>query len=631
MDHHFPAVPRRRVSRAAVLLLALAIVALAVLAPAGPAQAASRGSGFGTWAPVSAYGWHGSMLVGGVHTYCILPGEAAPTGTTTDRGVRTDVLGLSPTQLAGVNLLVTKYGQTADPVRAAAVSWAVKAIADRDAALHAYGYRGDSLAGAINWTFSSLAPQHNTAVQELAVAYYREAKEVRVPTAPKGELAFTTDPADHRRGTVTVRSDAPSATGSLTLTGATFVKTGTAKLTKAVPGVAYAIRTTPAAPGRAYRVSGEGRFTVGVAAAVRHFTTPGGQDTAGPAGGIVFTVKGKDAAPRAAGFVPAVTTEVGAPYAASGPFVDDVTPTVLEGEWPRDEGGLFLPLVASATVYRTDEPPVDAAGPPEGAVPVGTLVLTTDPHVGPDGAYRVVSDWSIDAAGFYTAVWTITAGAQPDAAALRLPPDYVWQERFGVTSQITMAPAVRSHAQKRADLGDTVSDTIIVEGPVPPGGLTVTSALHRAQDGTAPADSCTDTTLVWASPPQSLAAPGEATVTSPAVTEPGTYYWQERAVDADGTLVHLGRCGVEEETSVVAAPAPAPTPTPEPTPEVIPTPTAPPPPAAPPAEAPPLAETGPPAGATRTAGGIAIVLLTIGAALLARPKRPRFEAPPGIG
>jgi hypothetical protein len=50
----------------ALLAAVLAIAIGLVLAP--PAQAASRGAGFGTWAPVSAFGWHGSMLVGGVHT-----------------------------------------------------------------------------------------------------------------------------------------------------------------------------------------------------------------------------------------------------------------------------------------------------------------------------------------------------------------------------------------------------------------------------------------------------------------------------------------------------------------------------------------------------------------------------------
>ena len=53
--------------RPAPLILALvaAVIATLVLVPASPARAASRGAGFGAWQPVSAYGWHGSMLVDG--------------------------------------------------------------------------------------------------------------------------------------------------------------------------------------------------------------------------------------------------------------------------------------------------------------------------------------------------------------------------------------------------------------------------------------------------------------------------------------------------------------------------------------------------------------------------------------
>ena len=52
------------------LLLVTIFVAVLWVSIGSPsrADAAERGTGFGTWAPISAYGWHGSMLVGGVHT-----------------------------------------------------------------------------------------------------------------------------------------------------------------------------------------------------------------------------------------------------------------------------------------------------------------------------------------------------------------------------------------------------------------------------------------------------------------------------------------------------------------------------------------------------------------------------------
>ncbi|WP_214466330.1 hypothetical protein [Microbacterium flavescens] len=642
--------------RPATLIVAIvaALIAASVILPAAPAQAAARGVGFGAWEPVSAYGWHGSMLVDGVHTYCILPGAPAPTGPTTDHGVRTSVRGLSAQQLAGINLLVTKYGQTGDPVQAASVAWAVKAIADWNATLHHYGYRGDSLAGAVNWTFSALSPRHNAAIQERAVAYYDEARAVRAPAKASGELIFTTDPDDPWTGTVTARTTT-AATGTLTLKGAVFAKTGTATLSGAASGVAYALRSASGKPGRPHTVTGSGRFETGVAPAVRHYTTSGGQDTAGPGGTSSFTVRGKDAAPRAAGFVPVITTQVASAYSAGGPFVDEVTVRVEEGEWPRDARGSYLPLRVSATVYRTLKEPTPSTKVPAGAVKVGELQLVTDRSRGPRAPYRVVSDWRADEPGYYVAVWTIRASAQPDAAALRLPRGYAWKERFGVATQITMVPGISSRAQAAAMAGEAVSDTIVVDGPVPSAGLDVGSALYRAVDGVAAADTCVEERLVWSSPFQRVTLPGEVIVTAPAVADAGTYYWQERAIDSSGAVVHLGVCGIAAETSTVT-PAPTPTPTPTPNPEPTPTPTpeptptptpepspsttlippvpgtphTPPAPPAPP-EPPGLAKTGIQPNAIRTIAGAGVTVLTLGATAFAYPRRRRFGAPPSIG
>lgn len=637
--------------RLIALTLAAVLLAASVLLSATPAHAASRGTGFGAWAPVSPYGWHGSMLVDGVHTYCILPGAPAPTGASVDHGVRSAVLGLTPKQLMGINLLVTKYGQTSDPVQAAAVAWSVKAIADWDHALHHYGYRGSSLAGAINWTFSALEPSHNAAVQKRAVAYYDEAARLRVEDSrTKGTLAFTTDPADHRRGTVTAKTVAGS-TGSITLSGANFVLTGSPTLRQASAGVAYEIRATSTIAGRPHTVRGTGSFSAGMAAAVRHYTTRGGQDTAGPAGATGFEITGADAAPRAAVFVPAISTQVGARYSSGGPFVDDVTVTVEDGEWPRNKRGDYLPLTASATVYRTDTEPSPSAQPPSDAVEVGRLTLVTDPRTGPDEPYRVTSEWTADRPGFYTAVWSIRPDEQPDPAALRLPADYAWTERFGVASQVTMVPDVSSRAQEVATAGEPVSDTVLVEGPVPSGGLEISSSLYLAPDGVTPSDACVPENLVWAAPPQRITAKGAVLVTAPAVTVPGTYYWQERATDGVGVIVHLGDCGVAEETTrVVAAPQkptdtpkppqtppapaspPVPASPPAPTPAAPPAPAPPPTPETPPIAAPPaLAQTGVPADATRAVAGAGITLVTLGATLLCARRRRRFEPHSSIG
>jgi hypothetical protein len=425
-----------------LLIVAVLIVFLVTDVMAPPrADAAERGVGFGTWAPVSAYGWHGSMLIDGVHTYCITPGAPAPTGPSTDHGISGSAAGLSPQQLAGINLLVSSYGQTQDPVQAAAVAWAVKAIANRQETLHAFGYRGDSLAEAIHWTLSALAPQHDRAVQERAVAYYDEAiRAAPTATTASGSLVFSTDAADHRGGTV--RVDATSAaTGTVTLVNAVFTDSGSPTLDGASVGSTYSIRTLPPAEGRAYAVSGTGRFRAGLPAAVRHYTTPGGQETAGPAGPIDFEVAGADAAPRVPPFSPRISTRVPARETAGGPYVDEVTFAAAAESWPRAEDGSYLPVTAGAVVYRTDVEPVPGSAVPDEASVAGTIRVTTDPLIGPEASYTVTSPWAMTAPGFYTAVWSVSASDQVAAVVAHTGPDFVWAERFGEPSQVAVVTA----------------------------------------------------------------------------------------------------------------------------------------------------------------------------------------------
>lgn len=605
--------PARTVSRRHLRLLAALVAALilmcagaVVTAPA--ARAASQGAGFGTWAPISAYGWHGSMLVDGVHTYCILPGAPAPTGQSVDHGLSGAAAGLSAQQLTGINLLVTKYGQTNDPVQAAAVGWAVKAIANWNETLHHFGYGGDSLAGAIHWTFSALAPAHDAEVQRLAVAYYEEARNTPAGAAgASGTIVFTADAADPSRGSVRVDASTTAATGTLALTGADFVATGTPTLTDAVPGVEYPIVTTPAEPGRPYSVSGTGHFRLSAVAAVRHFTTPGGQDTAGPAGDVGFDVAGTDAAPRVPRFSPTITTHVQSAYVTGGPFVDDVVFAGETAHWPRTEDGGFLPVTASAEVYRTDVPPTAAdGGVPADAEHVGSLGLTTDAESGPARPYRVTSVWELTAPGFYTAVWSIRSDAQIPEVASALAPGYSWTEPFGEPTQITLWADVSSLAEATVTVGDTMSDKIIVSGPLPLGGLTVSSSVYRADESVEPTDACTEQALVWTSDPHTLTEPGDHVVTAPAATDPGTYFWQERATDAAGALVHLGVCGLAHETTRVV---PRMTPVPE-------------------SAAPPrLAATGGTGAPPRALAGGAIGMLTAGAVLVGLSRRRRPETP----
>lgn len=459
--------PRTRVHRVLLALVAtlasLVCGITALVATAPPASAADQGAGFGTWAPLSSTGWHGSMIVGGVHTYCILPGLPAPTGESVDHGVRPDARGLSAAQLTGINMLVTRYGQSGDPVQAAAVGWAVKAIADRATTLHAWGYPGDSLAGAVHWTFDRHFPAHAAPVAQLAEVYYAEAQAVTVPGSD-GTIALSTDPSDARRGTVRLDGGA-GTTAEITLVGAVFADSGSSSLGPAPLGVDIPIvAAPPEGDGAPFTVTASARFVAEFAPAVRYITTPGQQDTAGPGGGVEYVVEAQDATPRPVVFSPGIRTQVAHAEVADGPYLDDVTFDAVDGVWPETADGALVPLVATAVVYRTEEAPVESEEIPADAVAVGELSVTTDPATGA-GTYRVQSEWELPGPGWYTAVWTIVAADQAPEVARHLPQDYVWAERFGTASQITRVLPPPPPPVETAPPAEAAPPTLAATGP----------------------------------------------------------------------------------------------------------------------------------------------------------------------
>lgn len=427
MHHSRSSRPRRR-RRALVAVLTLVAAAIALFAP--PATAADRGTGFGTWAPLSSTGWHGSMRVGDVHTYCIHPGLPVATGATTDHGTTADVRGLSAQQLASINHLVSTYGQTDDPVQAASVGWAVKAIVDRDTALHSWGYRGDSLSEAIDYIMRRASPENSAAIQARVDHYLAEAASVHVPRIG-GSLTLTTAGDDPTDGTIVADVD-PDATGTLRLENAVFADTGRSERGDVRAGVVYPISAPRPSDsdGRPYTVRASGTFRV-PAAAVRLYTTPGQQESAGPADPQSFDLSTADVSARPVQFRPVIETTA---RIDGDRFIDDVQVSVGDGVWPRQADGSFVPLFASADLYRTGAFPAESAEVPSALSPVARLTLTTDPGRGP-GTYRVSSPETLPGSGVYTAVWRISREEQDSRIAPYLPRGYIWTERFAKPSQ----------------------------------------------------------------------------------------------------------------------------------------------------------------------------------------------------
>ncbi|MDQ1084751.1 MULTISPECIES: hypothetical protein [Microbacterium] len=464
---HHPSPPRRR----AVAVLTLIAALLGGLGVAPAAQAAERGTGFGTWAPLSRTGWHGSMRVGDVHTYCIHPGLPVATDPTTDHGVSSHVNGLSPQQLISINYLVGTYGQTDDPVQAAGVGWAVKAIADRATTLHSWGYTGESLPEAIDFIMRRASPENSEAVQQRAVHYLAEAEAIAVPRVG-GSLTLTARDDDPTRGTVTADVD-PSATGTLHLDNAVFADTGRNDRADVHAGQAYDIIAPASASdgGRPYTVRATGSFSVR-SAAIRFFSTPGQQESAGPADPTTFALSSEDATPRPVLFAPRIETTA---RIADGRFIDSVTVSAGDGVWPRHADGSFIAVVATADVYRTGAYPAESAEIPSNLTPVMRLDLRTDPEVGA-GVYEIPSE-SLPGPGVYTAVWRVEREAQDAETIPHLPTGYRWQERFASPAQTEQLapPAPRSEPTPTP----TVAPTRAAAPPSPSSAPTLPEALAQ--------------------------------------------------------------------------------------------------------------------------------------------------------
>jgi len=378
------------------------------------------------------------MRVGDVHTYCIHPGLPVATGTTTDRGTTSDVNGLSPQQLMSINYLVSTYGQTDDAVQAASVGWAVKAIVDRDTTLHSWGYGGNQLTEAIDYIMRRASPENSGAIQERTVRYLAEAQNVSVPRVG-GSLTLSMDEDDPTRGAVTVDVD-PTASGTLRLENAVFADTGSSERVGIQGSASYPIVAPVSASddGRPYVARASGTFAVR-SAAIRYYSTPGQQESAGPAEPTTFSLTARDATPRPVRFSPRIETT--ATIDSRARFVDDVTVSAGENVWPRRSDGSFVVVSATADVYRTNAFPAESSEIPSNLTPVAHLELRTDPAIGA-GVYRT-STTTLPGPGVYTAVWRIERTSQDAESMAHFPARYFWMERFATpaqTEQLVFSP-----------------------------------------------------------------------------------------------------------------------------------------------------------------------------------------------
>ncbi len=228
-----PPPPARVTARIAAILTALLLLFGGVFFPS-PAQAATLGTGYGDENLfIGAFSSHGRQ------TYCMDLGLVGPWGTTQPPELATTLDSLSRTQLAELNHVMGRWGESRDPNITSAVAMFVWDVADHDVYLSKGGDSG----------LITRVPGNQQATVLAHLAGMRDAAASNAVKDPSVSLSIAM--TDQYHGTLTITADPASLSGTVSLSNATFADGSTS----ATPGAGtHQIVGTPPEGAHDYRV-----------------------------------------------------------------------------------------------------------------------------------------------------------------------------------------------------------------------------------------------------------------------------------------------------------------------------------------------------------------------------------------
>ncbi|MCS5729449.1 hypothetical protein N1031_06710 [Herbiconiux moechotypicola] len=508
----------------ASLLVVLLVAAGSVVLGTSSAHAGSHGVGYDEGLGfLGAY----STDIDGRQAYCIDLGADAPFGQTSGPQTVGSLDSLSRQQLAELNYVLDRWGQSGDPNITAAVALYVWSVAD-PGVYNSHGMSGDDY-------YVARAPfgVRGTILGNLAVM--RQEASVNAVTDPSLTLGLSM--SDQYAGTLTVAAHPASLQGTATLTDAVFAGGGSSRTVSAGQ---YGITGTPADGAPSYRIEASMSVAAaGYGAQVDLYTTPGAQRLIAAVAGSSTGLSATEQTPVIdLDFQPQIGTQVAARYVTEGEaFVDELAVTVTKGTWIR-VGGQPVEVTATGTLYGPfDEQPAESDTPPVGTPIAGAEeVVLTRP-----GSYTSPGTITAPESGFYTWVWAIDKTAQGETGKYLTDS---FTDRFGKVAETSVVPfqprAVSEADQHLAVPGDALTDTITVSSsngawlkhdgafiPVVLEGTAyqVPGTLPPARDGTVPAGAVPLGTVT-------VTATGPGVYTSPAVVAPQggfvTWVWEVR-------------------------------------------------------------------------------------------------------
>ncbi len=438
--------PGTALRRIVAVLVALFVLAGSVVLGAAPAHAGSEGVGY----------WSGSSFLGAYNTdvdgrqaYCIDLGSVPPHGQTSGPQTVGSLDSLSRQQLAELNYVLDRWGQSGDPNLTAAVALYVWSVAD-PGLYNSHGMSGDDY-------YVARAPVGERGTILANLAAMRQEAAVNAVTDPS--LSLSVAMSDQYAGTLTVAAHPASLQGTATLTDAVF---GDGSASRTLGAGQHQLTGTPADGAPSYRIEASMSVAAaGYGAAVDLYTTGGAQRIVAAVAGTSSGLSAEARSPVIElDFQPEITTQVASRFVAEGDaFVDELSVSVTKGTWIRLDGQR-IPITARGTLYGPfDEQPAEADAPPGGAPVAGVEELTLSGA----GAYTSPGTIIAPESGFYTWVWQIDKAAQGDYG--RYLTDSL-TDRFGLvveTSIVPFQPVAVSQADQRLVVpGDAVTDTITV-------------------------------------------------------------------------------------------------------------------------------------------------------------------------
>ena len=438
--------PGSALRRLAAALLVVLVLASSLVLGTSPASAGSLGTGYhGDSGFIGAY----DTDVDGRQAYCIDLGAPSPFDPTSGPRTVTSLDSLSRQQLAELNYVLARWGQSNNPDVTAAVALFVWSVADAGV-YGSHGMSGDDY-------YVARAPVGSRGTILANLATMRQEASANAVADPSLSLSIAM--SDQYAGTLSVSANPASVQGTATLTGAVF---GNGATSRALGVGQHQITGTPADGAPSYRIEASMSVdAVGYGAKVDLYTTGDAQRLVAAVAGSSTGLSAEARTPVIdLDFQPEVTTQVASRFVAEGDaFVDKLSVSVTKGTWTRIDGQR-IPITARGTLYGPfDEQPGEAAAPRAGAPVAGTETLTLTGA----GAYTSPGTISAPESGFYTWVWQIDKAAQGGNARYLTGSFTDRFARVAETSIVASQPVAISTADQRLVVpGDAVSDTIAV-------------------------------------------------------------------------------------------------------------------------------------------------------------------------